>query len=230
MRHATKSLLLAAVILSLLLPVAGHAVPIMTCHCFTDRSYDAMRPAAADPYFLAAAQNAFIANVFSIDKKSIVMRKQQGTSSDDFWVAVWLASRSTATLNDLLQAKASVGAWKDVAAPLRLDPQTLGERVVAAISANAPTDRISAAVVDELFTRHQWMAEAELAALRKAGASNQEIILAAVVAGRLKLPPRQVYHEVTVGNGSWGALLDRAGIDAKNLQPQIATFLELSRR
>ena len=66
--------------------------------------------------------------------------------------------------------------------------------------------------------------------MRKAGASNQEIILAAVVAGRLKLPPRQVYHEATVGNGSWGALLDRAGIDAKNLQPQIATFLELPRR
>ena len=78
----------------LLLPMPARAVPAITCHCFTDRSFDPSRPALADPYFLATTQNSLFALAFNVDKKTIVMKKQQGASPDDLWIAYWIASKS----------------------------------------------------------------------------------------------------------------------------------------
>lgn len=94
MRLVTNNKILFCFILMYTLPISAYAIPAITCHCFTDRSYDAAHPAAADAYFLATTQNAFFALVFNTDKKSVVMKKQQGTSPDDLWIAYWVASKT----------------------------------------------------------------------------------------------------------------------------------------
>ncbi|HZV82147.1 MAG TPA: hypothetical protein VFF53_08275, partial [Geobacteraceae bacterium] len=107
-----------SLLLLLALPMPARAIPAITCHCFTDRSYDPARPALADPYFLATTQNSFFAEVFNMDKKNLVMKKQQGTASDDLWIAYWVAVKTGMSPDALLKAKQDK-EWKDVLAPLQ---------------------------------------------------------------------------------------------------------------
>lgn len=227
MRHIVRKKIVLSLLLLLALPVAAHAIPAITCHCFTERGYDAAKPAAADAYFLATTQNSFFASVFNTDKKSIVIKKQQGTSSDDLWIAHWVALKSGTLPEDLLQARRQSDAWKKVVVSLRLTPKALGNRFSNALNANAPAGRLAEAVVDEIFITEQLLGEGELAALRKAGAGNQELILATVIAARTRQPAKQLYLEVKAGTRSWGTLLAAAKMDPKNMPQEIAASVKL---
>jgi hypothetical protein len=210
-----------------MLQIPVHAIPAITCHCFTDRSYDAAHPAVADNYFLATTQNSFFAIAFKTDKKTIVMKKQRGTSPDDLWIAYWIASKSGTTPDNLLQSKRQNDAWKNVIVPLRLPPEILGTQFTIALNANVPTGRLSEAVVDELFLKDQLLGEGDLSALRKAGATNQELIVATVIATKTRQPAKQLFLEVKAGTKTWGSLLSAAKIDTKNMQQEIVSILKL---
>lgn len=227
MRLVTSTKILLCLILMFTFPMSAYAIPTITCHCFTDRSYDAGHPAAADAYFLATTQNSFFAIVFNTDKKSIVMKKQQGTSPDDLWVAYWVASKAGKSPDSMLQAKLKSDSWKNVVVPLNLTPKSLGARFLNALNANVPTDRLSEAVVDELLLKAQLLSERDLVDLRKAGASNQELIIATVIATKTKQPAKQLYLEVKAGTKTWGSLLSWTKIDTKNMQQEIASLLKL---
>lgn len=227
MRHNICKISLAGLILLLMLPIQALALPAISCHCFKDRSFDAGRPAAADPYFLATTQNAFFALVFNVDKKNIVMKKQQGTSSDDLWIAYWIASGSGESPETLLQARQKNKSWKDVPVSLRLTAKTMGSRFSSTRSVNSSSAHLAETVVDELFFRHNLLTEPELSALRKAGVTNQELIIATVIATRMRQPARQIYLEVKSGSRTWGSLLTEAKIDTKNMQQEISSILKL---
>jgi hypothetical protein len=230
MRLGTGSNLLLCLIMLCILPVTAHAIPAISCHCFTDRSYDPARPSLADPYFLATTQNSFFAIVFAADKTGVVMKKQQGISSDDLWIAYWVASKAAAAPENLLQDKLRTGAWQSVIAPLRLSPKILSARFSNALNARASAARLSEAVVDELFLKDRLLAERDVSALRKAGASNQELIIAAVIAARMRPPVAQLYQRVKTGADTWGSLLSAAKIDTKNMQQEIESILNIHPR
>lgn len=228
MRRVTSSaLLLFCFILLLSVTAPAYAMPAITCHCFTDRSFEPSRPAAADPYFLATTQNTFFAIVFNTDKKSVVMKKQRGASPDDLWIAYWVATKSGISPDSLLQAKQKNQPWKSVIASQRVSMKHLGTRFTKTLNSTSSSGDLAEAVVDELFLRHNLLADAELAAIRQIGVSNQELIIATVIAVKTRQSVRQVYSEVKNGSKSWGTLLTRGNVDIKNLSQEISSILGL---
>ena len=227
MPRITRHTFLLALIALLMLPLPALALPAISCHCFTDRSYEPGHPAAADPYFLATTQNSFFAQVFNIDKKTIVFKKQQGISSDNLWIAYWVASRSGVSPDSLLQAKQDNGTWQAALASLRISSKNLGTRFSHDLIAQLSSARLAGTVVDELFLHYHLLAGPELSALRKAGTSNQELILATLIAARTRQPARQIILEVNNGSKTWGSLLTWAQIDPKNMQQELSRILNL---
>jgi hypothetical protein len=230
MRQMTRNNFNFCLTVLLMLPLPAFAMPAITCHCFTDRAYDPARPAMADPYFLATTQNSFFASVFNVDKTTIVMKKQQGVSPDDLWIAYWVASKSGMSPETLIQAKRDKASWKDVVAPLRLTTKSLGTRFSGALNSRMSSAHLAVTVVDEQFLRYQLLSDRELSALRQAGASNQELIIATVISARTRQPALKIYRDVKTGSKTWGSLLQEAKIDTKNMQQEIFDILKLHPR
>jgi len=214
--------------LLVMVPVPADAMPAITCHCFTDRSYDPARPAVADPYFLATTQNSFFAAVFNVDKKTIVMKKQTGTSADDLWIAYWIANRGNVLPENVLEQHKKKSDWNDVIATLHLDSQTLGSRFARELQSKAPGSRLAATVVDELFIQHNLLRDTELSGLRKQGITNQQIIIAAMIGAKTSRSTSRIFLEVKNNGKSWGSLLNEARIDSAGIPEQIAAFLKNS--
>ena len=63
--------------------------------------------------------------------------------------------------------------------------------------------------------------------MRKAGASNQELIITTLIAVKTRQPARRVYAEVKNGAKTWGSLLEGARINPKNMQQEITATLKL---
>lgn len=226
MRYGSTMLLLLSLLVLTMFPPSSHALTAITCHCFTDRSYDPAHPAAADLYFLATTQNTFFSIVFTIDKKSIVLKKQQGISPDDLWVAYWVAAKS-GTSPDTLLAKSKSYTWKNIIVALHIPTKNFGIRFSNALVANAPPERLSEAVVDEFILKRKLVSEADLVALRKAGATNQELIISTIISTKARQSAMGLFQAVKAGTKTWGALLSEARIDTKNMQHEIAALLKL---
>lgn len=209
----------------LVFPISAYAIPAITCHCFTDRTYDPARPALADSYFLATTQNSFFAVVFHTDKKTIVLKKQQGVIPHDLWIAYWVASKSGSSPDNLLRIKQNSETWKNVLATSRISAHTLGKRFSSALAANASAVILSDTVVDELFIQYRLAEEGDLTLLRKTGITNQELIIATVIAVKTGQTAGQVYQEIKTRRKTWGSLLSEANLDAKNIQQEISLIL-----
>lgn len=230
-KSCTRFIMLAVL---LLIPVQGFAaMPQMgisgiTCHCFTNMSYDPEQPTLADPYFLANAQNSFFAAAFKVEKREIVVKKQKGVSAEDLWASYWLAAKSGRDANALLKERPEQGSWKKVAAGLSIPAGALGPKVADALKRNAPDQQIAQAVLDQLLVRTRFHTEGDLGALRKAGAGNQELVLSALLASKIRQPALQLYRDVKKGSASWGSLLQRAKIEPGEIQSEVTALVRLT--
>jgi hypothetical protein len=212
-------------VLLLAFPASAFAIPTITCHCFTQRSYDPAHPAKADPYFLATTQNSFFSTVFATRKVWVVLKKQAGASSDDLWVTYWIAKKAAVAPGAVLELRKGKRNWPEVFTALGLSDQRLGARFAASVKSNPSASGIARAVVDDLLLQYRLQSDQELVSLRRAGAANQELILASMLAAKTGQPAIKLYGEVKSGAKSWGDLLDRAKIAPKEIQKVLASIL-----
>lgn len=210
-------------------PSAAQAIPTINCHCFKDRSYDPARPAVADAYLLATTQNSFFAHAFGLDQREIVMKKRKGISADDLWIAYWVAERVGVSADGILDARQRKVRWSELISPHHQQQKSLGEGFFRALRANASDSGLAQAVVDELFTRHMLLDRKALATLRQRGASNQELIMAAMIAARSGKPAERLFLEVREKRRSWGELLNGANINPEKIKEELASLLNRSR-
>jgi hypothetical protein len=181
----------------------------VSCHCFQDREYDPQRATAADPYFLATTQNALLANLFGLHKKDVVKAKMGGADGDRLWIGHYLAQKGNQPHAEIEALYSQKGGWSEVIKELKIDPEQLGPRFVAALSNQK---KLAMVVVDLQLMAHLDVAPAQLQKLREQGADNQQTVLAVFIGQLSALGSVELFAMVVGGKASWGSLLSEQGM------------------
>jgi hypothetical protein len=189
------------------------AEPTAACHCYQDRTFDAERPGAADPYVVATTRSSLLSAAFGPSKRELVQAVMTGTSPDDLWIAHWAAARTGREAAALLDAKGKKGSWKAALA----GAQGLGKGFGEAIAHGTPEAELTALTVDDTLVARLGAEPAALASGRAAGATTNELIVAAVLAARLGTTPASILTPIKAGKASWGSMLSSLGLTPKDL-------------
>lgn len=203
-----RILLLLLIFVSIFVNFA-FAKSTVSCHCFQNREYDPQRAYAADPYFLATTQNALLANLFGLNKKDVVRAKMGGANGDRLWVGHYLAQKSEKSFSEIEALFSQKASWSEVVKELKLDPEQLEPRFVAAL---ADQKKLAMVVVDDQLMVHLGVEPLQLKQLREQGADNQQTILAVFVGQSSALEPVELFAQIVGGKASWGGLLTEQGL------------------
>ena len=206
-------------------PALANPLSAVTCHCFTDRSYDAARPEAADAYYLAATQNTFFAQLFKTEKKLLVRGKQKGMLMADFWVAHYVAEQTNNSAETLLKARYEHSNWSATLAAQGIDEKALEPFFANALKSESSGTRLDRVLVDELLARHGVLKKEDVPILRQAGLENQEMLMVALLAKKSGKPAQTIAQEKAATGKSWSALFHEAGIDIARIDREITTLL-----
>lgn len=181
----------------------------VNCHCYQDRQYDPQRSHAADPYFLATTQNALLANLFGLSKKEVVSAKMGGANGDSLWVGHYLTQKSGKSFDEIKLLFSTGTGWNSVVQRLKIDPELLGPRFVAALNYQK---RLAVVVVDEQLMEHLDVELLQLQHLRGQGANNKQTIIAVFLSQLSTQKPAELFAQVANGKASWGQLLAAQGL------------------
>ncbi len=198
-------------------PAAPAAMPTVTCHCFKNRSFDPADPPAADPYILAATRSSLLSAAFGVPKGGLVRTVMTGTAPEDLWVAHFAAARTGRAASWLLDAFAETGSWRAALAGTKGLPQGFA----AAVARGATSVELAALAVDDVLAARLGADPAGVRALRAAGASSEQAIVATFLAQRLKAPAAEVFARFREGKATWGTLLRDAGLAPEQIEDAI---------
>lgn len=212
-------------LLLLLAAAPALAAPVMSCHCFQDRSFDPQRASAADPYFLATTQNSLLAASFKLSKKDVVRAKMSGTSGADLWISNFLAQRTGTNAEQWMSGRDRAGNWVKAVASGNLSTSVLGPRVAKAIKAGLSDEDLARAVVEETLERRAGIDPAVLAALSKGSASLQETVLAVFLEVQSGRPAVEHWEAVQSKNKTWGSLLNGYKIPPGEIEQRVVRML-----
>jgi len=213
-----RTLLLTALIL-IALPFAAMADSTISCHCFQDRTYDHTNKAAADPYFLATAQNSLIAAVYGADKRDLVKARMSGTSDTWLWIVHDLAARSGKTVSEISDLYATHNNdWPTVITALNLPVGRFDDRYLAV---RDNPEMLSDHIVDRQLERLFQITPEQLATWRNQGMTRKELILALLIGG----DPAATYNQILGKMATWGELLAAKGLaDGKEIARALAAI------
>jgi len=207
-------------LLSLLLsPTQLLAANAISCHCFQDREYNPDQPGAADEYILATSRNSFLSALYGMPKKSIVKARMGGTPAEDLWLAGYLAQQTGQTVAELLAMRQASAGWNELLASLPGFPESIDPEVVAPVLARQPVSAIVSALIDLEVKRHLRQSAATVAALRSAGASDQQLILVAFLARQTGSPAVDIIRQRRKKAIPWDIHLDSLGISPRQIDP-----------
>lgn len=221
-RLRSVGLLTFALLLALASPAPG--APIISCHCFQDRSFDPAAPRRVEPYLLATTRNSFLAVAFGQSKKETVRLRMAGTAGADLWVAYYLAAKTNIPAGELLQSRNKTDSWLNVLAAWGINPGQTGPFFGNVLAAGGNDQALADAAADETLGNVTGVAPEELIQLRERGADTGEIILALLIAQRIGRPALDLHAEVQAGRATWGGLIDSVGIQPAEMEGALKTL------
>lgn len=219
MRTARSS---ALSLLAALLPLAAWADPVPTCHCFTNRTFDAAAPAAADPYILATTRSSLLSATLGPPKGLLVRSVMSGSDPDSLWIAYWAGAREGRPAERLIEERVARGSWK---AALE-GAGNLGPEFARAFARGATDRELAALAVDDVLATRLRADRSAIGALRSAGASSEEVIVATLVAARSGAAAAQVFQRVHSGGASWGIALRDAGLSPQQIDAALRALVK----
>lgn len=197
---------------------AAAASPAGACHCYRDRTFDAARPQAADPYLLATARSSLLSAAFGAPKRELVEAVMTGSDPDDLWVAAWAGARTGRPAEALLRSRQELGSWQAALAHAAGD---LGPAFASRLGAGATAAELAALAADDVLVSRFGVEPALLRTLRAAGATTSEVVLSVLLVPGLGQPAPRILQLVHPGGKSWGQLLDGAGLVPQNVDPLV---------
>lgn len=200
-------------------PSAPRAESTAGCHCFRDRTFDPERPSAADPYVLATARSSLLSAAFGPPKSTLVRKVMSGTAAESLWVAHFAAVRSDADADALLAAREAKGSWPAALAGVK----GLGKDLDAALARGASEVELAGLAVDDTLVRRLGADRGAVAALRAAGASSEEAIVATLISIRISAPALPLLVQVKAGKATWGGVLRECGLAPGDLDQLVRT-------
>jgi hypothetical protein len=215
------SVLLLAALALVALPGAAHAAPTVECHCFRNRSFDPAQPSAADPYILAATRSSLLSAAFGVGKSGLVRAVMAGTPPETLWIAHWSAARTGRAAAWLLDARAETGSWRAALA----GAGNLPPPFAAALARGAPDAELAAQAVDDVLASRLGAEPGALRAMRDAGATSEQVIVATFLAARLRTPGPALVARHREGKATWGTLLRDAGLAPEQIEGAVRAAL-----
>lgn len=223
-RAIMKFLLLFLICLLPVLPAA--AATGVSCHCFQDREFDPDRPVAADPYFLAAGQSSLFAAVSGEEKRVLVRVRMGGTAWAELWIGWYLAEAADVGRERVAELRGNGQSWAQVAAALRVPASRLEKSFARDLQNGSPANVLAARVVDEVLAGRFGANPTEVHKLRAAGADDQQVVLAQLLARKSGRPAPEQLAAVKRGGQSWSSLLSEAGISAANIEGEVRRLVK----
>ncbi len=195
------------------------ANPVISCHCFQDRTLDPSQPSKVDPYLLATTQNSFLASTFEVSRSQVVRSRMSGTPAEDLWITYSFGQKTGNSPDALQRARRSAGSWMAALAGAGRQPESFGARIAEALRSGSE-QQLADALADEAIVRRLDIELAALDALRAGGATTQEILLAAFLSGRAKRPALDIWSEVRAGETSWGLVASNLGVELNKMEEE----------
>jgi len=206
-------MLLALALSAVLSSTASAAGDAGACHCYRERTYDPLRPDAADGYIVATARSSLLSAAFGPSKRELVQAVMTGTSPDDLFIAHWAAAQLGRDAGALLAARSAKGSWRAALA----GSTALDARFAEALARGAPDTDLAAAAVDDTLATRLHVDRAALAAARATGAATGDVLLAGILAARLGTTPATVLAPIRAGQATWGSALQALGLAPHDL-------------
>ncbi len=206
-------------VLIFLSPLQVFAESTIDCHCFQERVFNPQRTFAADRYFLATAQNSFMALVYNLDKKQLVKAKMSGQSADQLWIGNDLAARSRHSVTEIARVYQQSGSWQKVVSQLSIDPEALGPKYLGQLG---HPEELSNTIADHQLVTRLGISPERLQKARLAGMTTQQLILASL----LNPDPLQEFDALKKSSHSWGEKLFKVGLlDGQAIYQRIEEIL-----
>ena len=201
------------------------AASAVSCHCFRDRSFDPARPAAADPYVLATAQNSLLAAAFGTEKKEIVSAKMTGTPGEDLWVAHWAGAKLGLRPAELLDARSRAAGWSEAFADLGVEASRLGGDAAEVLARHGGDAALTSLVVDDVLVSRLRATPEALREVRARGAVDAATVAASILFRLSGKSPAETYLSVAEGSTTWGSLFHSVGVEPPTIEEAVRKFL-----
>ena len=186
----------------------------ITCHCFTQRTYDPGDRFAADGYLLATSFNSLLARSFAMPKREIVMLKmKQGVGQNDLLIGLEIAGAAGVDLRQLLELRRQGQTWAEIIAAPGLAEKIKKDPMLEALGSSMSNAEAGARVADRLIADFYTVPLEVIGMFRESGLNEREINLLFILAHGSGRGLRQIAAMYTREGKSWSEIADSLGIE-----------------